>query len=219
MNNELEMRALLLECQKHLDVEQFNTYEQWERLDARIDAALSRQPSAVREDKCLDCRGSGDKCLAGHSAHPDNWYQCETCRGSGKANQQPNVPAEATDSMIQAFSDVAWVEKGLIHGFRDAYRAMLAAAPKPEVVATEPMYYLQDTRQFVGNCPMWWCPDGNGYTTRIDLAAKFTRDEAERQHRSRETDVPWPCEQIDAITRPTVDQQEMQRTPKPEDAA
>lgn len=71
------------------------------------------------------------------------------------------------------------------------------------------MYYIQDTRQFVGNCPMWWGPDGAGYVTRLDEAGRYTYDQAIRQNRARETDVPWKCSEIDALARLTVDYQHM----------
>lgn len=71
------------------------------------------------------------------------------------------------------------------------------------------LYYLQDSRTYVGNCPMWWALDNKGYTTRLDRAQKYTLDDAMRQHRVRPSDVPWPCNRIDAILRPTVDIQDM----------
>ena len=85
------------------------------------------------------------------------------------------------------------------------------STPGSQVVdeSATPLYYLQDSRSYVGNCPQWWCPDGNGYTTRLDEAAKFSLAEAMRQHASRDTDLPWPCSDIDAIRRPTVDMQDM----------
>jgi hypothetical protein len=36
------------------------------------------------------------------------------------------------------------------------------------------LYYVQDTRQMVGNCMLWWCPDRKGYTTQIDEAGLYT---------------------------------------------
>lgn len=81
-------------------------------------------------------------------------------------------------------------------------------APPPAEPA-EPLFYLQDTRQYVGNCPMWWRPEGKGYTTRLDEAWKMTRAAAFGQQAARETDVPWPCEQIDALLRPTIDMQDL----------
>lgn len=81
--------------------------------------------------------------------------------------------------------------------------------PTPPEAAVAELYYLQDSRSYVGNCPMWWKKDGNGYTTRLDDAERFTLEDAMGQHRARPTDVPWPCHQIDALRRPTVDIQHM----------
>jgi len=39
----------------------------------------------------------------------------------------------------------------------------------------------------------------------------YTKDEAVSQHRSRETDIPWPKDYIDARTRPAVDMQYVKR--------
>jgi hypothetical protein len=74
-------------------------------------------------------------------------------------------------------------------------------------------YFLQDTRSYVGNCPMWWGGSG-GYTSRIDKARRYTFDEAMRQHECRDTDVPWPCSEIEPLKRPTIDVQEMPRSIK-----
>lgn len=71
------------------------------------------------------------------------------------------------------------------------------------------LFYIQDTRQVVGNCPMWWGPNGSGYVTRLDEAGRYTEQEAVHQNRTRETDVPWPCAEIDALARKTVDCQHM----------
>lgn len=76
------------------------------------------------------------------------------------------------------------------------------------------LYYLQDARwsAMVGNCPSWWRPDGNGYTTNLDEAARFTFAEAMAQHRCRDTDLPWLCSEVDKLRRPTVDCQYMPRS-------
>lgn len=69
-------------------------------------------------------------------------------------------------------------------------------------------YFLQDSRSYVGNCPLFW-RKGGGYTTRIDEAERFTKEAAERQHKDRDTDKIWPCDVIIAISRPTIDCQDM----------
>lgn len=53
-------------------------------------------------------------------------------------------------------------------------------------------YYIQDTRQIVGNCALFWCPDGKGYTMQIEEAGLYSEREALAQERSRGTDRAWP---------------------------
>ena len=67
-------------------------------------------------------------------------------------------------------------------------------------------YYLQDNRSYVGNDILFWADKG-GYTTDVSKAEVFTKDKAVRQNQCRETDIPWPKEYIDSITRPAVDMQ------------
>lgn len=71
----------------------------------------------------------------------------------------------------------------------------------------EPLFYLQDTRTYVGNSVLWWCPDGAGYTTHIDRAGKFTAAQVARYQ--RETDVPWPVEVVDGLWSQHVDAQDL----------
>ncbi|MBV7482481.1 hypothetical protein [Bordetella sp. BOR01] len=94
---------------------------------------------------------------------------------------------------------------------QQALERATSAAHKPgdENANAAPLYYLQDSRGYVGNCPMWSAKGGNGYTTRLDQAQRYTFDDAMRQHRSRPSDVPWPCDRIDGLRRPTVDTQDM----------
>ena len=74
------------------------------------------------------------------------------------------------------------------------------------------LFYLQDSRSYVGNDVLWWCEGGNGYTTDLREAATYSKDAAERKHAARETDIPWPKEYIDAKTRPAVDMQYIDRS-------
>lgn len=67
-------------------------------------------------------------------------------------------------------------------------------------------FYLQDSRGYVGNNVSWWA-QGGSYTTNLENAKAFTLDEAQRQHDSRETDIPWPQNYIDARSRLVVDMQ------------
>jgi hypothetical protein len=73
------------------------------------------------------------------------------------------------------------------------------------------LYYLQDSRGYVGNDVLWWAQGGAGYTTDLSKAAVLSKDAAVRQHNCRETDIPWPKEYIDARSRPAVDMQYIRR--------
>ncbi len=67
------------------------------------------------------------------------------------------------------------------------------------------LFYLQDTRQIVGNDMMWWAKDGRGYTTDVSKAEVYTRKEAFGQYDARDSDRPWPKAYIDGKVRPAVD--------------
>jgi len=59
------------------------------------------------------------------------------------------------------------------------------------------MYYIQDTRQYVGNCVLWWRPGGKGYTTEIKKAGLYTEKEARDIEGNRGTDVAWERESVE----------------------
>lgn len=46
-------------------------------------------------------------------------------------------------------------------------------------------FYLQDSRQIVGNDMMWWAKDGLGYTSDVSKAEVFTKEDAQRHHNGR----------------------------------
>jgi len=50
-------------------------------------------------------------------------------------------------------------------------------------------FYILDTRSVVGNCAMWWAPEGRGYVCSLSDAGVYTREEA---YGKRESDVPVP---------------------------
>lgn len=92
-------------------------------------------------------------------------------------------------------------------------RAIAAEVKRTSVQAIAPvaeergLFYLQDARSFVGNCVLWWAKDGKGYVCDLRLAHRYTFEEAMAHHRSRKTDLPWSCEEIDAQARPVMDMQ------------
>lgn len=76
---------------------------------------------------------------------------------------------------------------------------------------SEPLFYLQDSRSYVGNDVLWWAKDGRGYTTDLSKAEVYSLVDAQNQHNMRHSDIPWPKAYIDGKTRPAVDMQYIDR--------
>ena len=71
------------------------------------------------------------------------------------------------------------------------------------------MYYIQDSRQFVGNSVLWWRPKSCGYTCDLSEAGVFTLGEARKICRSRDTDRMWEVNYINSKTQHHVDMQDV----------
>jgi hypothetical protein len=68
-----------------------------------------------------------------------------------------------------------------------AVRSDEPTPPESEGIDADACFYVLDARTVVGNCAMWWCPNGQGYTCDITKAGLYT---AKRCAGMRETDVP-----------------------------
>ena len=71
------------------------------------------------------------------------------------------------------------------------------------------LYYLVDSRSYVGNSLLFWRKNSNGYTTNPDEARVFTKEEAYRQNKSRNTDKPYLKDYINSIKKYHVDMQDL----------
>lgn len=60
------------------------------------------------------------------------------------------------------------------------------------------MYFIRDARQWVGNCALWWAPEGRGYTCDLAQAGEFTAKQTSRLAR-RETDIPYRVDLVRAV--------------------
>lgn len=67
------------------------------------------------------------------------------------------------------------------------------------------LFYLRDLRSNVGSSAMFWAENGGGYTSDLNKAHKYSRDDAVAQHNSRETDIPVRCDLADAHSYLAVD--------------
>jgi len=74
------------------------------------------------------------------------------------------------------------------------------------------LYYVQDSRSYVGNDVLWWGRNSAGYTTNIDEAEVYTDLEIGT---FRDTDIPWPFDYINRIARRAVDHQKLERRMSP----
>lgn len=69
-------------------------------------------------------------------------------------------------------------------------------------------YYIQDTRDFIGNSIIWW-RDGGGYTDRIDDAEIFSESDALEITKGRNPHEPWLKSYIDSRTFKAVNAQDI----------
>jgi hypothetical protein len=76
---------------------------------------------------------------------------------------------------------------------------------------TEELFYLQDSRSYVGNDVLFWAIGGNGYTTDVSKAQTYSKEDVQQMHVGRPSDIPWPKSYIDGKTRPAVDMQYIKR--------
>lgn len=156
---------------------------------------------------------------------------CEHQKSEGEfcdiCHPQPNQPQSSPDGSETVYIDPRtkepcrrcdgtgkmppWPEsKGLVPcGVCRAEERPLAYPSVGKQAATEQLYYIQDTRTYVGNGVMWWRPEGKGYTSDLNEAWKVPADKAKTMHRHRKTDVPWPCEEIDKQSQRHFDMQNL----------
>jgi hypothetical protein len=68
------------------------------------------------------------------------------------------------------------------------------------------VYFIQDSREHVGNNVLWWRPNGAGYTCDIDDAGQY---DGVAVRGLRDTDIPWPVDFVLARVARYVDRQRL----------
>ncbi len=71
------------------------------------------------------------------------------------------------------------------------------------------LYYIQDTRSYEGNSVFWWRENGHGYTPNLKDAWKVPAT-----WKGRDTDVLWPCAEIDKKATLQFDMQLLREIPR-----
>jgi hypothetical protein len=62
-------------------------------------------------------------------------------------------------------------------------------------------YVVWYTRNFSGDCVIFWRPDGNGYTTNLDEAGRYTKTQAEEIATRRGLEKAVPLKAAEAAAR------------------
>ena len=74
------------------------------------------------------------------------------------------------------------------------------------------MFYVQDSRDYVGNSVLWWGLNSSGYVTELKRAQKYTKKEIlERFSDGRETDIIWIATHVESAIKEHVDVQGLKR--------
>jgi hypothetical protein len=68
-------------------------------------------------------------------------------------------------------------------------------------------YYIQDARQYVGNCILFWGKNSSGYVTDINKAGLYSEEKAKEICKNRKTDIAWPEYYVQERTQRTCDSQ------------
>ena len=63
-------------------------------------------------------------------------------------------------------------------------------------------YVILDARQVVGNCALFWCPDGNGYTCDLNEAGLYDKTQ---EHRDTDIYVPVDVARQASVTHVRVE--------------
>jgi len=122
------------------------------------------------------------------------------CEARPNPNDTPEKAA-LVQALLRAFGDESARYARSVH----ENILLLEAALTPKESATEAeMYYIVDTRTIVGNCALFWCPDGKGYTTQLEEAGLYTKAEA-MSHRPTDLPVPASLARAHGVTHVRVD--------------
>ena len=79
---------------------------------------------------------------------------------------------------------------------------------KIQALEADEMYYVQDSRSYCGNSVFWWAKESRGYTTELNNAEKYTKDEiVKRFLNGRDSDVIWKASHVEKHIRTHIDAQ------------
>lgn len=81
---------------------------------------------------------------------------------------------------------------------------------KIKTLPKDKMYYVQDSRNYVGNAVLWFGLNNNGYVTDLSKAQKYTWEQIQKFN-LRETNIIWDSEHVENAIRQYIDMQGLNR--------
>lgn len=163
--------------------------QHWMRTSTTLVSWIRSSDERIKELKSICKRGSETLWDAMKGG-------CECLSIKGQAECQC---ADCTDVLNCGYA--LWQLKLKAAGREDHAEEAIACQPDEE------LFYIQDTRQYIGNALLFW--GKQGYTNHISQAQTYSKDEAFRKNQRRHTDVPWPKSYIDAHIGTLVDSQDV----------
>lgn len=71
--------------------------------------------------------------------------------------------------------------------------------------------YVIENTEHTREVMLFWAPNRCGYTTDLDRAGRYTKEQAESQHRLRETDIPRRLADLVVKAKRTVEREYVPR--------
>jgi hypothetical protein len=93
----------------------------------------------------------------------------------------------------------------------DNYLRKQERKKKIQELPEDQLYYVQNG--FVGNCPLFWGLGNCGYTSDLDKAQKYTKEQIVKEFSNpREQDIIWLAAEVDSKVKRIVDHQYLDYT-------
>ncbi len=121
----------------------------------------------------------------------------ETRMLPGVSDEDHQQLAQLLGYSVSGYGDLSYVDDAAWERVDDGDPTEDEQSTVTEVAPDDRCYYILDARSVVGNCAMWWCPDGQGYTCEIGKAGLYTAAEIKGM---RITDVPIHRSDVERLT-------------------
>lgn len=118
---------------------------------------------------------------------------------------------ELLDNEVWELPDMEVPDVHCAFFWNNVWPALLEEFRKEQAAEAEELFYLQDSREVVGNYLSFWRKKANGYTCDLNDAETYTREQVMQRHRNRRTDIPWPKSYLDQHVHRAVDIQLVDR--------